>query len=128
MGKQCAQGGPTGAGTGGVVGESAVRLSAEGVADGGGLPVRILVGGGNADVGKACTTEAVDNLQHLEGAHLDALQQALWAKAMEGDLPAVAAIVRIIQARSRLYGVTGRGTNPRPPAPQTAVLSPEEVS
>jgi hypothetical protein len=33
---------------------------------------------------KADTAEAVENLQQLEGALLDALQQALWAKAMEG--------------------------------------------
>jgi hypothetical protein len=46
--------------------------------------------------------QAVDNLQHLEGARLDALQRALWAKAMEGDLLSVACIVRIIQARCRL--------------------------
>jgi hypothetical protein len=38
----------------------------------------------------------------------------LWAEAMEGDLPAVAAIVRIIQARSRLYGLTGKAPMPRP--------------
>ena len=63
------------------------------------------------------------------GRTLDALQQALWAKAMEGDLPAVAGIVRIIQARCRLYGVTGRGPNPLPPTtPRTVVLSPEEPS
>ena len=42
-----------------------------------------------------------------EGARLDALQQALWAKAMEGDLPAAAAVVRIIQTRCRLYGLAG---------------------
>jgi hypothetical protein len=56
---------------------------------------------------RACTTEAVETLQHLEGERLDALQQALWAKAMEGDLPA-AAVVRIIQTRCRLYGLTGK--------------------
>ena len=78
---------------------------------------------------KACTTEAVENLQHLEGARLDALQQALWAQALEGDLPAVAAIVRIIQTRCRLYGLTGK-TTPMPPSatPRTVVLSPEEVT
>jgi hypothetical protein len=78
---------------------------------------------------KARTADAVDDLQHLEGARLDALQQALWAKAMEGDLPAVAAIVRIIQARCRLYGLTGK-TTPMPPSATapTVVLSPEEVT
>jgi hypothetical protein len=67
-------------------------------------------------------------MQHAEGARLDALQQALWAKAMEGDLPAVAAIVRIIQVRCRLYGLNTRSPNPRPPAPRTVVLSPGEVT
>ena len=76
---------------------------------------------------KTQTTEAVASLQHLEGARLDALQQALWAKTMEGDLPAVAAIVRIIQARCRLYGVTGKTAATRPSAPRTVVLSPEGV-
>ena len=74
------------------------------------------------------SADSVDNLQHLEGARLDALQQALWAKAMGGDLPAVAAIVRIIQARCRLYGLTGNTTNPRPPTSRTVVMSSEEVS
>jgi len=37
-----------------------------------------------------------------QGARLDALQQAPWAKAMEGDLPAAAAVVRIIQTWCRL--------------------------
>jgi hypothetical protein len=77
---------------------------------------------------KACTTEAVDNLQHLESARLDALQQALWAKAMGGDLPAVAAIVRIIQARCRLYGLTGKTPMPQPKTPRAVVLSRDEVS
>jgi hypothetical protein len=57
------------------------------------------------------TTETVDTLQHLEGARLDALQQALWAKAMEGDLPAVAAIVRIIQ--TPVPALRAHGADPR---------------
>ena len=74
--------------------------------------------------GRLWLTEAVENLQHLEGARLDALQQGLWAKAMEGDLPTVAAIVRMIQARCRLYGLIGQTRNPLPPTPETVVLSP----
>jgi len=56
----------------------------------------------------------------VEGARLDALQQALWAKAMEGDLPAAAVVVRIIQTRCRLYGLGGRPPNTRPSEPQVA--------
>ena len=76
---------------------------------------------------KAGTTEAVDDLQRLEGARLDALQQTLWAKAMEGDLPAAAAVVRIIQTRCRVYGLAGRTPNTRPSEPRTVVTSPEGV-
>ena len=46
---------------------------------------------------------------------------------MEGDIPAaVAGIVRIIQARFRLYGLTGNTANLQPPTPRTVVMSPEE--
>jgi len=67
------------------------------------------------------------SLQHLEGARLDALQQVLWAKAMEGDLPAAAAVVRIIQTWCGLYGLAGRPPNTRPSEPRTVVTSPEGV-
>src|SRR6478672_10784667 len=67
------------------------------------------------------------SLQHLEGARLDALQQVLWAKAMEGDLPAAAAVVRIIQTRCLVYGLAGRTPNTRPTDPRTVVTSPEGV-
>jgi hypothetical protein len=77
---------------------------------------------------QAHATEAVENLQHLEGARLDALQRALWAKAMEGDLPAGTAIVRIVQAPCRLYGLTGNTRNPGLPTPRTVVMSQGELS
>ena len=80
-----------------------------GIADQFGYAVHNIVGAAL----RAGTTEAVENLQHLDGERLDALQQALWAEAMEGDLPAVAAIVRIIRARSRQYGLTGKAPMPR---------------
>ena len=63
----------------------------------------------------------------VEGARLDALQQVLWAKAMEGDLPAAAAVVRIIQTRCLVYGLAGRTPNTRPTEPRTVVTSPEGV-
>jgi hypothetical protein len=46
---------------------------------------------------------------------------------MDGDLPAVAAIVRIIQARCRLYGLTGNTVNPLPQTRRTVVMSAEEL-
>ena len=51
--------------------------------------------------------EAVENLQQLESARLDALQVAVWDKAMNGDAAAAQAVVRIITARSRLLGLDG---------------------
>lgn len=39
--------------------------------------------------------EAVENLQQLESARLDALQAAIWDKAMNGDAAAAQAVVRV---------------------------------
>ena len=77
---------------------------------------------------KANTIDAVAALQHLEATRLDALQLALWNKAMDGDLPAVAAIVRIIQARCRLYGLTGHKSDQAPARARTVVTPPAEAS
>jgi orotate phosphoribosyltransferase-like protein len=51
------------------------------------------------------TTEAVTDLRTLESARLDALQHALWDAAMTGDVSAVNAIVKIVQARVHLNGL-----------------------
>jgi hypothetical protein len=48
--EQGGQGGATGAGSGCVVGEPAVRVAGQRLADRGVLPVGVLVGGGDADV------------------------------------------------------------------------------
>ena len=49
---------------------------------------------------KAGTTEAVDNLQHLQGARLDALQQALWTVT----LPLYLAVGRVVDDRQPTRG------------------------
>jgi len=49
--------------------------------------------------------EAVGSLRELEGARLDALQVSLWETAMQGDLAAIRAVLRIIAARTRLFGL-----------------------
>lgn len=51
---------------------------------------------------------------------------SLWANAMDGDLPAVAAIRRIIEARYRLYGLTGHAPKPQPSVGRTVVMAPDE--
>lgn len=50
---------------------------------------------------------AVDEYRELELARLDALQGTCWERALDGDIDAVAAVVRIIEQRSRLLGLTG---------------------
>ena len=57
--------------------------------------------------------EAVESLQQLETARLDALQVAIWDNAMNGDAAAAQAVVRIITARSRLLGLDGVIENER---------------
>ncbi len=49
--------------------------------------------------------DAVDQHRMLEVQRLDALQLAVWDKAMAGDIKALNAVLRIIEQRSRLLGL-----------------------
>ena len=49
--------------------------------------------------------EAAENYRTLEVARLDALQAAIWDKAMEGDPQAVGAVLKIIDQRMRVLGL-----------------------
>lgn len=51
--------------------------------------------------------EAVDDLRFLERERLDALQVALWDKAMNGDTKAAESVLGIVMARIRLLGLNG---------------------
>jgi AraC-like DNA-binding protein len=51
------------------------------------------------------TTAAVQDLRQLEADRLDALQVGLWNRAMDGDITAAMAIIRIIATRCRLFGL-----------------------
>ena len=51
------------------------------------------------------TMDSIDELRRLEGERLDALQLALWPKAMEGNAQAVRAILTISERRAKLYGL-----------------------
>ena len=62
-----------------------------------------------AEALKAQTLDAVGELRSLEVERLDRLQSAIWQKAMDGDVPSAAAILRCIMARCRLLGLEGRG-------------------
>lgn len=60
--------------------------------------------------------EAVEDHRALELVRLDALQVAVWEKAMTGDLKAAGMVLRIIEQRSRLLGLEkpGRGVAAQP--------------
>jgi IS5 family transposase len=73
------------------------------------------------------TVEAVAGLRQRELDRLDALQLAVWRRAMDGDVAAVLAAQRIILARCRLLGLDRpEKTSTRFHAP--VVLTPEEIS
>jgi len=52
--------------------------------------------------------ENIDLLRAVEGDRLDALQSAVWDRAMAGDVRAVAAVLRVMACRIRLFGLDER--------------------
>jgi hypothetical protein len=72
------------------------------------------------------TAEAVADLRDLENARLDSLQVALWDAAIDGDVSAVVAVVKIVQARIHLNGLeaAGDGIQVLPQTPRTLVVPP----
>ncbi len=79
-------------------------------------------------VRKALADRLVDNIDELrefEAARLDALQAALWDKAMSGDVRATAGILRIIDRRCRLLGLYHHKTVEESPR---YLVMPEEDS
>ncbi len=49
--------------------------------------------------------KAVDKLRRIESAKLVMLEEAIWPKAMAGDLPAIGEVRLLIAARRRLFGL-----------------------
>lgn len=66
--------------------------------------------------------ESIDALRHVEEQRLDALQHAVWTRAMEGHLPSVEAALRILKARMRLLGLMGGSEAGPCTQPQTVLL------
>lgn len=70
-------------------------------------------------------TVGVDELPRLELDRLDALQAALWPKAVAGDMAAAVVVLRIIERRARVLGL-GLEHRPGPGTVQpTTVVVPE---
>jgi hypothetical protein len=49
--------------------------------------------------------DEVDSLRKLEGERLDALQLAIWDKAINGDLRAVDRVLAVMKRRAQLFGL-----------------------
>ncbi len=49
--------------------------------------------------------ETIDDLRRLEVDRLDTLQVAIWADAVNGDLAAVKAVLRILHLRAKILGL-----------------------
>lgn len=47
----------------------------------------------------------VEAMRELEGQRLDRVQAAIWTEALNGDLKAVSAFLRLSERRARLYGL-----------------------
>ncbi len=62
-------------------------------------------------------TEGVAELRAVECERLDALQRAVWAAAMTGDVDAVKAVLQVIDRRCRLLGLN---------APQRVSVGPDD--
>lgn len=58
------------------------------------------------------TTEKSAELRNLELLRLDAMHQALWEKALGGDLPAVDRILKLMERRSKLLGLDAPAAKP----------------
>jgi hypothetical protein len=69
---------------------------------------------------------AANELRTLETRRLDALQASVWDRAMDGDLAAAAAALRIIAARCRLMGLDARVLLDQEARPRTVVVPPTE--
>lgn len=74
-----------------------------------------------------CSVEAVDTLRRVELDRLEALQRAVWDRAMRGDVAAVNAAVRIIESQIRLLGLDQPESKRDAENASTVVISPEEL-
>ncbi|WP_207555730.1 helix-turn-helix domain-containing protein [Intrasporangium flavum] len=71
--------------------------------------------------------DAVQDHQRLELARLDALQAALWDRAMSGDVEAAREVRAVIMARCRLFGLDQRRKRSTAWTPRTVVLSADDL-
>lgn len=54
---------------------------------------------------RTLTNAGTEELRTAEADRLDRLQRAVWVQALNGDLPAVNTVLRIMERRARLLGL-----------------------
>jgi hypothetical protein len=69
--------------------------------------------------------EAVNDLRKLELDRLDALQAALWGRALDGEVAATALVLKVIDQRVRLLGLQTAATS-ESADPHVLVIGPLE--
>jgi len=72
-------------------------------------------------------------MRDLKRARLEAAHAALWPRAMQGHVPSVAAVLRILDLQCRLQGLYEPAAKPGPKdhwdhceGPPTVVISPDD--
>jgi hypothetical protein len=73
-------------------------------------------------------TEGADGLRRLELARLDALQAAVWDKALAADTAAVNTVLRIIEQRTRMLSLDPESPAHRGTAQPSTVVVPDLAS
>ncbi len=81
---------------------------------------------------EAREAEGVEQLRRLELDRLDAVHASLWPQAMDGHVPSVMALLRVMDLRTKLLGLQSGGASKRTPedtwpschGPATVVITP----
>ncbi len=76
---------------------------------------------------EAREVESVDLLRQLELDRLDALQLAVWPRAMRGEVPAVLAVLRVLDQRIRLLRLAKGWRKQKPPKTWPSCQGPATV-
>ncbi len=54
---------------------------------------------------KRIVANDVEEIRRVESERLDIAQSAIWGKVLRGEIPAIQALVRIMERRARLFGL-----------------------
>lgn len=67
--------------------------------------------------------EAAEEMRAIEEQRLDNMHTAIWERALRGDAQAIDTVLRIMQARARLFGLNKEAEGTLAPVAQKAFLA-----